>query len=396
MYGDDRDETAGPDGRGETAGPAGPTKTPRVRQDTPLAEVEEMDADALTAEIEKREAEMRVAEQRAHLAQLRAGIPAATLRPLFPRPGGSLAQGFNPQQDSAGTRGPLLHGLPAPQRVRPNPPTPYDGTDTALLPAFIREAEVYFRAMGYDLSNPLHLEIVIPTAATYVQGLPLTLYDLATQDQLFTTWHAFTSFLKSTASDLETRRMDATRRAQYARQKIGQTVREFFFELREAQKEVSELGMNADELAAWRFIHGLNDNIKAGILSETAESRSNLAAALAAANRHEEREKRKRKKEEIGKKSDTPQRRFNHASNPSQFNPNRTGPSRFESGNSHQPRNEANDKPRPSTNTSTNNSQPQGDSAARMLRCHNCREPGHTRPNCPKLTNGKGKSPSKK
>ena len=71
----------------------------------------------------------------------------------------------------------MAHGLPTPQRVRLNPPTPYDGTDTSLLAAFIREAEVYFRAMGYELDNPLHAEVVVATAVTYVQGEPLQLYE---------------------------------------------------------------------------------------------------------------------------------------------------------------------------------------------------------------------------
>ena len=93
---------------------------------------------------------------------------------------------------------------------------------------------------------------------------------------------------------------------QYARQRSGQTAREFHFELQQAQREVAELGMSRDELEAWRYIHGLHDHIKAGILGETKESRSTLRNAVDAAQRNEELEKRKRKRLESGRKPNVP------------------------------------------------------------------------------------------
>ena len=139
------------------------------------------------------------------------------------------------------------------------PPPVFRGLSLRELRDYQQGCEVYF-----DGIEEYNIRRRIAIAASYLRDLALREWHRRTTT--LDTWKLFIQFLRNTIADPANRIGTALLRLKDAKQRDGQTVREFANYVEELEEDIPELDREASR--GWTLLNGLNPEIRRVVLRE--------------------------------------------------------------------------------------------------------------------------------
>jgi hypothetical protein len=190
---------------------------------------------------------------------------------------------------------------------RPKTPPTFKGKDIAELDKF----DIAFRA-HFEAGGPYTAPDQIKLAATYLDGNPQkSWFRRPKPESPEMTWDDFILYLKGLIADPANALAYASLRLKEARQKKGQSIRDFVNYIEQLERDIPE--QTKQERSAWSLLNSLHPEIRREVMRENKEITSR-DQVIAAAQRQEELAEQQSKKEprpeEKTKETSTSSRRF--------------------------------------------------------------------------------------
>jgi hypothetical protein len=162
---------------------------------------------------------------------------------------------------------------------RPKSPPRFEGKTLKEVSQFRARWDVQFNAMG-----PVEESTRVAIAATGLRGMPLEAWDRRTETP--ETFEGFIGWCRNLVKDPANRTMHAYLKLKDAKQRKGQSVRDFVNYIEEQEKDIPDV--QDDTLRkAWSLLVSLDEDIRRGVMIEHKEITSR-EQVIVAAQRQEE------------------------------------------------------------------------------------------------------------